>query len=68
MTKHSTHCRMTFGRPQPATGCARCIELAAGAAPRTWIRRRPGYPSAAELAAHDCARAGCAVVCTFGDW
>jgi hypothetical protein len=61
---------MTFGRPQPATGCARCIELASGAPARTWRGRgrSVGYPTAKEINAHDCKTAGCMAVCTFGDW
>lgn len=70
LVRHSEACRMAYGRPRPDTGCPRCVELASGAAPRTWHGRgrSSGYPSRDELRRHDCRQAGCAVVCTFGEW
>lgn len=68
-----------FGRPAPAGECEGCderaVERAAGIPART-----NGYVEAVQRAArldeqrareirdHDCARAGCGRVCTFGDW
>jgi peptidyl-tRNA hydrolase len=68
-TKHSDTCKMTFGRKDPA--CSRCRELLAGAKPRAWANTRKALDDArhlAEIRAHDCTRAGCGPVCTFGDW
>lgn len=51
--------------------CPRCNELWAGSRPIQWV----GYRSAdgtdsriAELRVHDCKKAGCGPVCTFGEW
>lgn len=56
-----------FGKRTP--GCPRCDELAKGAPPVRWRKQREtNYQRfRRELAAHDCKRAGCMVVCTFGD-
>ena len=58
-----------FGRKTP--GCPRCDELLNGAEPRSWgggRDRHSGYPSSQEIRSHDCAKSGCSIVCTFGDW
>lgn len=72
-TKHAATCRMAFGRFDVA-GCARCLELAAGAPARTqpWRTRR-AHNAAMELAAHFApngphALGTCGPVCTFGDY
>jgi len=68
MTTKHTHPTI-FGRREP--GCPRCAELAAGAKPVQWSRAKRAAREAqfrAELAAHDCKRAGCMAICTFGDW
>ena len=64
-----------FGRLAPEGTCPRCDELRAGAPRRTL----PWYEAAKqkkenekrfyqELKNHDCKKAGCGPVCTFGDW
>ena len=58
-----------FGRR--THGCARCEELAAGAAPRTgWGARKRDAEARhiAEIRAHSCAVSRCGPMCTFGDW
>jgi hypothetical protein len=60
-----------FGRKTP--GCARCDELAAGAAPVAWRNaRRDETARRAEIAAHFASHkhrsGGCGPVCTFGEW
>lgn len=74
-TKHDPElCRMSFGKPRPATGCPRCIELAAGAEPRRWSGRSPAQRRqdeanrSREIKAHNCSRSGCGPVCTAFDW
>lgn len=65
-TKH-TH-QVVFGRK--VDGCPRCGELTAGAGPVKWAPSRKDQDAlrAAEIRAHDCKKAGCSIVCTFGDW
>ena len=59
---------------QLTSGCPRCDELAAGAAPVKWARSRrdDDRQRAAEIRAHMSSErhrsGGCGVVCTFGDW
>ena len=58
-----------FGRR--VRDCQRCIELAAGARPVEWSatkRARENARQIAEVRAHNCKRAGCGPVCTFGQW
>ncbi|MFD8964401.1 hypothetical protein ACFV0C_05240 [Streptomyces sp. NPDC059568] len=61
-----------FGRH--VDGCPRCAELASGAEPVRWSSSRAqrdrddDQQRAREIREHDCTRAGCSVVCTFGDW
>ena len=58
-----------FGRRTP--GCPRCDELAAGAAPVRWAisqTRRIDEMHRRAVAEHDCGRARCGIVCTFGEW
>lgn len=57
-----------FGRRE--AGCPRCAELAAGAPTRKGWGTRRQYEAQAirAIQAHDCKRAGCGPVCTFGDW
>lgn len=62
-----TH-QVVFGRK--VGGCPRCMELRQGAKPVQW-RGRAAQDEArhlAEVRAHDCKTARCAVVCTFGEW
>lgn len=55
-------------------GCARCDELAAGAAPVIWRNRRKESEAqqlrdiAAHFASHHHRSGGCGPVCTFGEW
>ena len=72
-TKHSVGCKMAFGRKDPS--CTRCQELLKGAAPRdgwqaNYYSRKATRDAefVAALKAHDCKRANCSHVCTFGDW
>ena len=67
-TKHQTDCRRVFGRYD--TNCPRCLELANGASPRRgWSTSKDRDARfIAELRAHNCQKAGCGPVCTFGDW
>jgi hypothetical protein len=61
--------QVIFGRR--VDGCPRCSELAAGAAPRQgWgaTKRAADVSFRLALAKHDCKAAGCAHICTFGDW
>ena len=77
-TKHSATCAMAFGKPKPATGCPRCIELAAGATPRAWAggRRKHTAKTLDQIRAHFTSarhtdpthRSYCGPVCTFGEW
>jgi hypothetical protein len=51
--------------------CPRCQELASGAKPRRgWgdSKREFEAQSLRAIRTHDCKRAGCGLVCTFGDW
>ena len=60
-----------FGRLSPKGQCARCDELRAGAKARQGYNARAKADEARfrrELAAHDCKRSGCMMVCTFGDY
>ncbi|WP_330173006.1 hypothetical protein OG875_05005 [Streptomyces sp. NBC_01498] len=69
-TKHSHG--PNFGRR--VDDCLRCQELAEGAAPVSWNRSRSqrdrddDAQRAQEIRDHDCRKARCSVVCTFGDW
>ena len=68
-TLHKEDCKMSFGRKDQT--CPRCVELIAGMPTRAgWnnakIKREQQFSR--ELAAHDCKRSNCSVVCTFGDW
>ena len=67
-TRHTDTCGRVFKRYDPT--CARCRELAAGAAPRQGWRttRQTDANRRAEIAAHDCAKSGCGPVCTAFDW
>lgn len=56
-----------FGRKTP--GCPRCDELLAGAAAVVWRSRAAEEARhVAEIRAHDCRKAHCGPVCTFGEW
>lgn len=71
MTTKHTCGGPTFGRLAAEGVCPRCDELRHGAAPVQWGATKRAQRDAsfrAQLAAHDCKRAGCAVVCTFGDY
>lgn len=70
-TRHRADCRRAFRNFDPV--CARCRELAAGAPPRAgWTdraaTRRQDADRLAAIRAHDCRKAGCGPICTFGDW
>jgi len=70
-TRHAETCSRAFGIMDMT--CPRCVELKNGAAPRKgWGHRsRAAYERAARLDAirhHDCKRAECGPVCTYGDW
>lgn len=68
---HNSKCTMAFGRPSKHADCPRCEELKAGAEPRSgWsdAKREFERRSIEAIRAHDCKRAGCGPVCTFGDW
>lgn len=51
-------------------GCPRCDELSAGAEPVRWANstKADDEQRAREIRSHNCARAGCVSVCTFGQW
>lgn len=71
MTTHTHDGPYWQCRQRPVPDCPRCAELAQGAVARAgWSdRQRASYAAwLAALAAHDCRRAGCGPVCTFGDW
>jgi hypothetical protein len=59
-----------FGRK--TSGCPRCDQLLAGAAPvvQTWRNERKENEKRFETAlrAHDCRTSNCGPVCTFGEW
>lgn len=66
-TRHSGNCKRVFRRYDP--DCPRCRELLVGAAPRAgWQSSRDAGPTLKEIREHNCKRAGCGPVCTFGDW
>lgn len=68
-TTHSPNCRRVFGRLDST--CPRCQELAIGAAPRAgWTDRRRQLDAQhrEDIRRHDCRKAGCGTICTFGDW
>ena len=68
-TKHAVDCRRVFGRLDAS--CPRCNELATGAAPRPgWTDRRRQLDAQhrEDIRRHDCTKAGCGPICTFGDW
>lgn len=73
--KHKADCKMAFGRKDPT--CQRCQELLAGAPARTrfgantaWyeLKKKNDANTARWLKEHDCAKAGCGPICTYGDW
>lgn len=58
-----------FGRR--VAECPRCAELSAGAPPIQWRgaqRKAQELARIAAIRAHDCRKAGCGPVCTFGGW
>lgn len=68
-TRHSSDCKMAFGRKDP--NCPRCRELLRGDAPRDGYgsaQRRLDADFSRRLREHDCKQSGCGPVCTFGDW
>ena len=67
ITKHTCD-GPAFGRLTP--GCPRCDELRAGAKPVLWVSGNLAdlFRYRAERKRHDCKKAGCGPVCTFGDW
>jgi hypothetical protein len=72
-TKHKYDCQMAFGRKDPS--CPRCQELISGMKPRDgWqksyfeSKARNEAIQLAAIRAHDCKKAGCLPVCTFGDY
>lgn len=70
MTTKHTH-QLVFGRR--VSGCARCAELDAGAAPIVWRKRDADDERVRrDIRAHfdsEAHRSGkCGPVCTFGDW
>jgi len=73
MTKHKPDCKMVFGKKDPS--CPRCQELLNGAPPRDGWQKSYYRTKALNdaiwkkaLAEHDCKKAGCMPICTFGDW
>lgn len=72
-TKHANDCKMVFGRKDAQ--CPRCVEMINGSTARTgWQKTYYAEKKASSemfiraLAAHNCEKSGCMVVCTFGDW
>lgn len=77
-TKHKADCQRIFKNYDK--NCPRCQELMAGAKPRMgWNDARRVYPFAPAgytkeeyncklIKEHDCKKAGCGPVCTFGEW
>ena len=69
---HNQGCTMAFGRPTKDRGvCARCDELAAGAAPvKGWGQQKREAEARLSLAIkqHDCVKSNCGPVCTKFDW
>ena len=66
-TKHNH--KVVYGRR--VKGCPRCAELDAGAAPvKGWgqFKKEQERRFLEDLKNHDCKKAGCGPVCTFGDW
>jgi hypothetical protein len=52
-------------------GCVRCAELAAGKAARSgwgFDHKADDARLAREIREHDCAKRGCGIVCTHGEW
>lgn len=73
MTTSHTCGGPVFGRK--TTGCPRCDELLAGAAPVVWNIRSRAQEDAqrvrdthAHFTGHRHRSGGCGLVCTFGDW
>jgi hypothetical protein len=68
MTTKHTCGGPVFGKKTP--GCPRCDELIAGEPPTKWKRGLANYQAEriAEIRNHDCKKAGCGPICTFGDW
>lgn len=75
--KHDNSCERVFKNYD--LKCSRCIQLAAGAAPREgWqksyyaTKKRQDEVTRYELANHSCTNADgsrrCNIVCTFGEW
>lgn len=72
-TLHNQDCKMVFGRKDPS--CPRCVELINGATARKgWQADYYGNKKlederrSKEIKEHDCTKAGCVSICTFGDW
>jgi hypothetical protein len=68
MTTPHNH-QVCFGRK--VSGCPRCDEIKAGSPVVKWSKARQADKDAAfraALMAHDCGKARCGPVCTFGDW
>ena len=76
-TRHSSTCKMVFGRKDPS--CPRCQELLAGAKARSWghtcYRCGKTYVGhycdpcrAKDIKAHNCVESKCGPVCTAFDW
>lgn len=68
-TKHSTDCKRVFGRYD--LNCPRCIELVHGVVPRKGFTSFAAYQEQLRVKAirnHDCKKANCGPVCTFGEW
>lgn len=73
MIKHKYDCSRIFKNYDKT--CPRCIELIAGAEPRSsWHtayfkrKREEEARFVKALKNHNCAEAGCMPICTFGDW
>lgn len=63
---------MSFGRPTKLQGeCPRCDELKSGAKPRSgWgdTKKKMYDQWKRNLDSHNCEKAKCGPVCTYGDW
>jgi len=73
ITKHKDNCRRVF--KQYDKDCPRCQELMKGAKPRKgwqydYFRRKKEEDKrrSEDIRNHDCKKAGCGVVCTYGEW
>lgn len=68
-TTHKFDCKKAFKNYDMT--CPRCLELAAGAAPRAGYGTGRKVEEARRLVsikAHNCKQAGCGPVCTAFDW